>query len=79
LRDEGQVGVVMQPIGFLCDHVEILYDIDVAFKQMAEEMGLRLWRAESLNDSPVLTRALVDIVGSDGAAKTEQAVTMRAM
>jgi protoporphyrin/coproporphyrin ferrochelatase len=79
LRDEGQVGVVMQPIGFLCDHVEILYDIDVAFKEMAEEMGLRLWRAESLNDSPVLTRALVDIVGSDGAAKMEQAVTMRAM
>lgn len=61
LRDEGQVGVVMQPIGFLCDHVEILYDIDVAFKEMAEEMGLRLWRAESLNDSPVLTRALVTL------------------
>lgn len=61
LRDEGRCGVVIQPIGFLCDHVEILYDIDVAFKQIAEELGLKLWRAESLNDSPLLIRALAEI------------------
>ncbi|WP_035348100.1 ferrochelatase [Edaphobacter aggregans] len=79
LKAEGHVGVVMQPIGFLCDHVEILYDIDVAFKEMAQEMGLRLWRAESLNDSPVLTRALADIVRSEGATKIDQPVTARAM
>jgi protoporphyrin/coproporphyrin ferrochelatase len=79
LKEEGHVGVVMQPIGFLCDHVEILYDIDVAFKEMAHEMGLKLWRAESLNDSPVLTRALVDIVRSDNAATMESAAMARAM
>lgn len=54
LADMGYKGVVLQPVGFLCDHVEILYDIDVDFKQQATEMGLQLWRAGSLNDSPTL-------------------------
>ena len=71
LKEEGHVGVVMQPIGFLCDHVEILYDIDIAFKVMAAEMGMKLWRAESLNDSPVLTRALERIACGMGATADE--------
>jgi ferrochelatase len=54
LAEMGHKGVVMQPIGFLCDHVEILYDIDIAFKETARELGLQLWRAQSLNDSPTL-------------------------
>jgi ferrochelatase len=62
IRDEGHVGVVMQPVGFLCDHVEILYDIDIAFRERAHKLGLKLWRAESLNDSPLLVKALVEVV-----------------
>lgn len=62
LKERGAHGVFIQPIGFLCDHVEVLYDIDIAFKQFAEKEGLRLWRAESLNDSPLLTAALAEIV-----------------
>ncbi len=62
VRDEGHAGVVLQPVGFLCDHVEILYDIDIAFTQTAEELGLRLFRPESLNDSPLLAKALVQVV-----------------
>jgi ferrochelatase len=58
LADMGYKGVVLQPVGFLCDHVEILYDIDVDFKQQAAEMGLQLWRAGSLNDSPTLIEAV---------------------
>jgi protoporphyrin/coproporphyrin ferrochelatase len=61
IKDEGHAGVVMQPIGFLCDHVEILYDIDIAFKETAHELGLKLWRAKSLNDSAILTQALAEI------------------
>jgi protoporphyrin/coproporphyrin ferrochelatase len=79
LRDEGHVGVVMQPIGFLCDHVEILYDIDIAFKEMTAEMGLKLWRAESLNDSPVLTGALVEIVQALNVARAAEPVAARAV
>ena len=62
IRAEGHTGVVMQPVGFLCDHVEILYDIDIAFRETARELGLQLWRAESLNDSAVLARALAGLV-----------------
>jgi ferrochelatase len=65
IRDEGHTGVVLQPIGFLCDHVEILYDIDIAFTQTARTLGLRLYRPESLNDSPLLAEALADVVTSN--------------
>ncbi len=61
LRKAGYRGVFVQPIGFLCDHVEVLYDIDIGFRQFAEKQGLRLWRAESLNDSPLLIAALADL------------------
>ena len=61
LKEKGHDGVFIQPIGFLCDHVEILYDIDIAFHEFAEKQGMRLWRAESLNDSPTLTAALADV------------------
>jgi len=64
LKAQGQRGVFIQPIGFLCDHVEVLYDIDIFFKQFAEKEGMRLWRAESLNGSKTLTAALADLVRS---------------
>lgn len=50
--------VVIHPIGFVCDHVEILYDIDILFQQYAGERGILLRRPESLNDSPAFTEAL---------------------
>ena len=62
IKSEGYKGLVLQPIGFLCDHVEILYDIDIAFTQSADGLGLRLWRPQSLNDSPLLAEALAQIV-----------------
>lgn len=64
LKRAGATGVFVDPIGFLCDHVEVLYDIDIAFKQFAEKEGLRLWRAASLNESLTLTAALADIARS---------------
>jgi ferrochelatase len=63
-KAKGHRGVFVHPIGFLCDHVEVLYDIDIAFKQFAEREGMRLWRAESLNGSKTLTAALAEIVSS---------------
>jgi ferrochelatase len=67
----------MQPVGFLCDHVEILYDIDIAFRDIAAELGMKLWRAESLNDSPVLTRTLGEIVRGMGTSGVGEAVAAR--
>jgi ferrochelatase len=63
-KEKGPRGVFVQPIGFLCDHVEVLYDIDIGFKQFAEKEGMRLWRADSLNDSPLLAAALADVARS---------------
>ena len=64
LKEEGHTGVFVQPIGFLCDHVEVLYDIDIGFKKFAAEHGMQLWRAESLNDSPTLSAAIADVARS---------------
>jgi ferrochelatase len=72
LKQSGHDGVFVQPIGFLCDHVEILYDIDILFKQFAEKQNMRLWRAESLNDSPLLTSALAQIVRSRTTAEVAE-------
>jgi ferrochelatase len=66
LKAKGHLGVFVQPVGFLCDHVEVLYDIDIGFQQFAKEQGMRLWRAESLNDSALLTAALAEIVRGRG-------------
>jgi ferrochelatase len=64
LRQAGHTTVIIHPIGFLCDHVEILYDIDIGFREFGKRIGLRVERPESLNDSPILTRALADLAQS---------------
>ena len=64
LKAQGHRGIFVQPIGFLCDHVEVLYDIDIGFKEFAGKEGMRLWRAESLNDSRLLTAVLADVARS---------------
>jgi len=61
IKAEGHTGVVMQPVGFLCDHVEILYDIDIAFRDFAAGIGLEVVRPPSLNDSSLLTATLEDL------------------
>ena len=61
LRDAGYQHVILDPIGFVCDHVEILYDIDIAFQKTAAELGITLSRPESLNDSATLIGALGDL------------------
>jgi len=68
LKETGHTGVFVQPIGFVCDHVEILYDVDIMFRDFARERGMKLYRAESLNDSPAFVRAVADIVRTRLAA-----------
>jgi len=58
---EGVKTLLLQPIGFLCDHVEILYDVDIAFKEFAKGLGIRLERPESLNGSHTLARAIAKL------------------
>ncbi len=56
--------VLVAPIGFVSDHTEVLYDIDIQARSLAREEGLDLVRTESLNTSPRLVEALADIVRS---------------
>lgn len=58
---EGVKTLILQPIGFLCDHVEILYDVDRLFRDFAAQLGIRLERPESLNASPLLVKAVADV------------------
>jgi ferrochelatase len=76
IKEQGHTGVVMQPVGFLCDHVEILYDIDIAFTETAHELGLKLWRAESLNDSPTLIKALAQIATTPHKPQINESATV---
>lgn len=62
LRARGMRRIVVAPIGFLADHVEILYDLDIEARSWADEMGLVLRRAPSLNASDALVEALVAVV-----------------
>ena len=64
LKSKGHCTVFLQPVGFLCDHVEVLYDIDIAFREFARKEDMRLWRSESLNESPTLVAALADVARS---------------
>lgn len=59
----GVKALILQPVGFLCDHVEILYDVDHLFRNYAVKLGIRLERPESLNASPTLARAVADLAG----------------
>jgi len=54
--------VLVAPIGFVCDHTEILFDVDVQAQTVARRHGITLGRTESLNTSPAFIRALADIV-----------------
>ena len=71
LKKQGHRGMVIAPIGFVCDHVEVLYDIDIGFRKFAEQQGLALWRTESLNTSPTFISALAELATARlGAART---------
>ena len=62
LMEEGHQEVLMVPMGFVSDNVEILFDIDILYKQQAESMGMSFRRSPSLNDSDTFIGALSHIV-----------------
>jgi ferrochelatase len=62
LHADGVRKVLVAPVGFVSDHLEILWDIDVEAREKAAELGLELDRIESLNDAPEFARALAMLV-----------------
>ena len=62
LAARGITSVVSIPVGFVCDHVEVLYDIDIEAQQVAKEQGIRLERPPALNSDPVFIAQLADLI-----------------
>ena len=62
LREAGVRKVLVAPVGFVSDHLEILWDLDVVARERAAELGLELDRIESLNDDPAFVRTLAELV-----------------
>jgi len=66
LAGEGERHAVVAPIGFVCDHVEVLYDLDVEARALAAANGLTLHRAAAVNDHPAFIAMLADLVRTAG-------------
>jgi ferrochelatase len=64
LSRQGHRGVVIAPVGFVCDNVEVLYDVDMVFREFAREQGMKMWRPESLNTSPTFIAALAKLAST---------------
>ncbi len=62
IAKDGVKNVIAQPIGFICDHIEVLFDIGVEAQEAADEAGIRLLRAKTVNDDPKFIDAMTDLV-----------------
>jgi ferrochelatase len=62
LANKGEREIVVAPIGFVCDHAEVLYDLDIEARRIAEGLGMRFSRAATVNDHPSFIRMLADVV-----------------
>ncbi len=60
----GVKDVVVAPIGFVCDHVEVLYDLDIEMKRLAGNLGINFVRASCPNDHPTFVRMMADVIES---------------
>lgn len=66
LAATGERNLLVTPIGFVADNVEVLYDLDIGVQQIASAVGVRVERARLLNDGPALVQALADVARSRG-------------
>lgn len=72
LARAGEKAVIAVPIGFVCDHVEVLYDLDVDARQRAREVGMDFYRAAAVNDHPLFIDMLAELVRQPvGSGSTE--------
>lgn len=66
---EGRKHILLAPIGFVCEHVEVLYDVDIVFKQQAQALGVQLERIEMLNTAPQMIDGLAKLVRQSAQGK----------
>ena len=69
LANEGCNEVVVAPIGFVCDHVEVLYDLDIEARKIAEALNVRFVRASCPNDHPAFVQMIAEVIEAKIRAK----------
>jgi len=62
LANAGHTAVVVAPIGFVSDHVEVLYDLDIEARKIAQNVGMQFYRVSCPNDHPTFIRMMVDVI-----------------
>ncbi len=62
LAAQGEKNVLVAPIGFVCEHVEIMYDVDIVYKQQADRLGMHLERIQMLDTAPDMIAGLAGLV-----------------
>jgi ferrochelatase len=68
-RSEGATGIVVCPCGFVADHLEVLYDLDIEARRRADDAGLGFARTRTLNDDPIVLAAIADkVIAASGVA-----------
>ena len=77
LIDAGEKQLVVSVIGFVCDHVEVLYDVDIVCRELADKQGAVLVRSPSLNDSPIFIATLADLVGQAADLNIDSTLAIR--
>ena len=59
---QGQKNIISCPIGFVCEHVEVLYDIDIVYQKLAKSLGVRLERIEMVHTAPQMMAGLAELI-----------------
>ncbi len=59
---QGQRNIISCPIGFVCEHVEVLYDIDIVYQKLAKSLGVRLERIEMVHTAPQMIAGLAELI-----------------
>jgi ferrochelatase len=59
---QGHKNIISCPIGFVCEHVEVLYDVDIVYQKLARSLGVRLERIEMVHTAPPMVSALADLI-----------------
>ncbi len=69
LAGQGHRAMLIVPIGFVCDHVEILFDVDIVYRKLAGELVMHFERTTSLNDDPLLVATIAELAHNTAAAR----------
>lgn len=69
LSEQGVTDIVVYPVGFISDHIEVVWDLDTELKQAADELGIRVVRAKTVGPTPEFTKLVVELLAEHAGAE----------